>query len=157
MIPLSTILELWSVASAADTRFPDATSADDPRLQAWQAILGDTRPEDARDAVLRIVRRPQMQVMQPGHILDEVRTIRSERLAAVSTMDLVPPDDIAPGRYPEWLRAAKRAVGDGADAQAAMDQADLEFGASRRLLGPSMRKPMIEQQPRGLGRVGDAS
>lgn len=137
------VAELMTLAAAADTRFPALTGTADPRIKAWQGIL-DCRIEDARDAVLRIVRRPQLQVMQPGHILDEVKALRKERLKVVSDDALVPPDELAPGQYPAWLRAARRHLGDGRTIEYALEAADVEMGASRRMLGPSTKHRVHE-------------
>lgn len=143
MIDRPELAELLTIAAAADTRFPALTGTQDPRLAAWATILGDVRLEDAQEAVMRIVRRPQMQVMQPGHVLDEIRVLRRERVKALGDDDLTPPDDLLPGQWPAWLRAARRAVGDGLTAQEAMDVADVELGIThRRMLGPSTGRPL---------------
>ena len=153
MIEIDELAELMAVAAAADTRFPALTSTQDPRLAAWQQIL-TCRGEDAREAVMRIVRRPQMQVMQPGHILDEVKALRKERIKAVSEDALVPPDDLQPGRYPEWLRCVRRHIGDGQDVDYALEAADTELGVTRRLLGPSVRHELPKPGPRGMRATG---
>lgn len=130
---------LLAIAAAADTRFPGLQGTQDPRLAAWQEILGPTRLSDATEAVMRIVRRPQLQVMQPGHVLDEVKVIRKERLRAIGEDALVPPDGLEPGRYPAWLREARRHIADGQELEYAIEMADAAEGASRRMLGPSTR------------------
>lgn len=141
---------LLAIAAAADTRFPGLQGTQDPRLAAWQEILGDTLLEDAHQAVMRIVRRPQLQVMQPGHVLDEVKLIRKERLRAIGEDALVPPDGLEPGRYPAWLREARRHIADGRDLSYAIEQADAAEGASRRVLGPSTKHTIGElMQGRG--------
>ena len=52
--------------------------------------------------------------------------------------------------YPEWYRAAKRYLGDGLSTGDAMEAADADFRASRRMLGPST-KHTIGELMRGEG------
>lgn len=147
MIQPDELAELLTIAAAADTRFPALTGTRDPRLAAWAAILGDVRLEDAHEAVMRIVRRPQMQVMQPGHVLDEAKALRAERLKAVGDEALVPPDNLPLGenggsQYPQWLRAAKRYVGDGLSVEDALAAADAELSVQRHLIGPAVHRQL---------------
>lgn len=158
-----TITEMLTLAAAADTRFPAPAGIDDPRITAWQAILAETLPEDAKAAVLRIIRRPQLQVMQPGHVLEEVRVLRRERIKAVSESELVPPDDLQPGAWPLWLRAVRRHIADGLPIEDALREADRDAGEwmlpsprPRRLVGPSVHRthPALEPGRRGMQVLG---
>ncbi|UQN29456.1 hypothetical protein [Brachybacterium kimchii] len=158
MIRIDQMAELLTIAAGADTRFPGLSSMQDPRLAAWVQILGETRYEDAEAAVLRIVRRPQLQVLQPGHVIAEVKVLREERVKAAGDHALTPPDGLPPGRWPEWLRSAKHAIGDGCTPEQAMDLADHQISAAypnakleRREL-PASRRPLVieEHQPRGM-------
>lgn len=139
---IGVVAEIMAIAAAADTRFPALESTTDPRLTAWVMLLGDVRPDDAREAVVRIARRPQLQVMQPGHLLDEIRAMRKERVKAVPDAALVPPDGLQPGQYPGWLRAARGHIADGRSVEYALEAADVEFGASRRMIGPTVKREL---------------
>lgn len=158
---------LLAIAAAADTRFPALSSATDPRLGAWSEILGETRLVDAHEAVMRIVRRPQLQVMQPGHVLDEVKLIRKERLRAIGEDVLVPPEGLEPGRYPAWLRVVRGHVADSVPLEEALAMADEvervraeELDGprvSRRMLGPSVSRAVVGDLPRGMSSARTAT
>lgn len=130
------IAELLTIAAGADVRFPGLDSTQDPRIGVWQGILDGIRYVDAYEAMMRIVRRPQLQVLQPGHVIAEVKAIRDARLKAISAGDLVVPPEAADEDFLAWLRAARQAVADGCTVDEANEVADRAVGIDRRLTGP---------------------
>lgn len=136
------VAEVMTILTALD-RWLQVT---DQQVQVWQQALvashaklafHPVRLADARAAAVRLVTNREKADATPGLLIGEVVQLRGDRRKAVPEDALVPPDELAPGRYPEWLRAARRHVSDGATVEYALEAADTELGASRRMLGPS--------------------
>lgn len=143
------VAEVMTILTALD-RWLQVT---DQQVAVWQqALLAShkrlgfipVRLVDAREAAMRIVTTREKADATPGLLIGEVVRLRGERSDAVSASALVPPEDLRPGQYPEWLRAAKRHIGDGASIEYALEAADMEMGASRRMLGPSTKHTVQE-------------
>lgn len=146
------IAQVMTIFAGADTRFPAPAPPRpdgvggmvvDPRIEAWRGILAEARFEDVWEAALRLCRRGMLQVVQPGHVLDEVRVLRAERLRAVSDADLVPPV-LPEGGFVPWLREARRGVADGLPVAEAVARADSVAGGERRELGPPVGRPVLD-------------
>ena len=138
--------EVMTILTALD-RWLQVT---EPMAVVWAQALNTAgvRLEDAREAAIRlVVGRPKADAT-PGLLIGEVRDLRRERIRAAGDDALVPPDDLRPGGYPQWLRAAKHAVADGMPVAVALEAADLEVGVTRRQIGP----PVARTIPTTLGR-----
>lgn len=96
---------LLSMASAFDNRKPDADAA-----RAWSAALDGLRFEDCRDALIEHY-KTSTDYLMPVMIRTAVRRIRSKRIAEVG--DLIPPPGLSELEQRQWLRDAKRRIGDG--------------------------------------------
>lgn len=96
---------LLSMASAFDNRKPDPDAA-----RAWSAVLDDLRFEDCRDALIEHY-KTSTDYLMPVMIRTAVRRIRSKRIALVG--DLIPPAGLSEPESRQWLRDAKRRIGDG--------------------------------------------
>ena len=96
---------LLSMASAFDNRRPDADAA-----RAWSAALDGLRFEDCRDALIEHY-KTSTDYLMPVLIRTAVRRIRSKRIAEVG--DLIPPPGLSELEQRQWLRDAKRRIGDG--------------------------------------------
>ena len=96
---------LLSMASAFDNRRPDADAA-----RAWSAALDGLRFEDCRDALIEHY-KTSTDYLMPVLIRTAVRRIRSKRIAEVG--DLIPPSGLSELEQRQWLRDAKRRIGDG--------------------------------------------
>lgn len=135
------ISEILTLIAGCDTRFPaiqppqrmlDGTVQVDPRITAWSAILGDIPIEDLRQATLNLVRQPMLQVMQPGHLHEEVKRIQLERAKDKQKHELTPPEGLEPGVYPLWLQATKNLIRRGVEPEAAMVESAQKFGGHYR-------------------------
>lgn len=82
---------------------------------AWAGILTDTRFEDAREAVVALGSQSlevgRSRYIEPGHIIGEVRRIRTRRIEGASLPD--PPAGLTAHDYREWLRTQQAAIADG--------------------------------------------
>ena len=96
---------LLSMASAFDNRKPDADAA-----RAWSAALDGLRFDDCRDALIEHY-KTSTDYLMPVLIRTAVRRIRSKRIAEVG--DLIPPPGLSELEQRQWLRDAKRRIGDG--------------------------------------------
>ena len=96
---------LLSMASAFDNRKPDADAA-----RAWSAALDGLRFEDCRDALIEHY-KTSTDYLMPVLIRTAVRRIRSKRIAEVG--DLIPPPGLSELETRQWLRDARRRIGDG--------------------------------------------
>lgn len=130
---------------------------EDARLAAWHLVLGDIDYELAARGLAELYRAPQMMRLQPGHVFEAAETVRRRNVAAADLDQLLPPQEIAaasdPGelsRLPEWKQAAIRAVGRGFSVDEAQTIADDELRISRKLIGPSRGRGVLEEKPRGL-------
>lgn len=141
--------EVMTVLTAMD-RWLQVT---EPMAVVWaQALTAKgIRLEDARAAAMRLVTGRAKADATPGLLIDEVRALRRDRLRAAGEDALVPPDNLEPGWYPQWLRAAKRYVGDGLPVPAALDAADLEVGVTREELGPPASRSLGHVIERAVG------
>lgn len=107
-------MRLLAVAASFDNRKPDKDAA-----VAWSVALGDLPWVDCRDAILEHYSQTSEWLM-PAHVKAIVGRLRTKRLADAG--DLLPPDfshigDEAEEEYATraWLKAARKAVADGAD------------------------------------------
>lgn len=141
------VAEVMTILTALD-RWLQVT---EEQVKVWQQVLRASHPklafrpvrlEDARAAAVRLVTEREKADATPGLLIGEVVRLRTERQKAVSAASLVPPDSLAPGQYPQWLRAAQRHVGDGKPVRAALDAADSDMGVGRRALGPAQPRPL---------------
>ena len=96
---------LLSMAAAFDNRKPDPDAA-----RAWAAALDGLRFEDCRDALIEHY-KTSTDYLMPVLIRTAVRRIRSKRIAEVG--DLIPPPGLSELEQRQWLRDAKRRIGDG--------------------------------------------
>jgi hypothetical protein len=79
----------------------------------WAGVLRDVRYADALEAVRRVPRRDGF--IDPADIVDEVRSIRQQRLEAAGFDALTPNvDPELAGAYAAELRALRTAIADGA-------------------------------------------
>ncbi len=78
--------------------------------QLWHEVLEDMRFEDARQAVVNLVRRSPAYIA-PADIRGEVRRIRDKRLE--STLLPIPPADLTPVQTIAWQRRVTREIADG--------------------------------------------
>lgn len=103
---------LLTVAAAFDNRKPDADAA-----KAWAAALGEMPFVDCRDAVVAHYRKTTDWIM-PAHVLERVQRVRDKRIAD-SEGALTPPPHAREGdAHRDWLRDAKRRLGDGEPVEA---------------------------------------
>lgn len=141
--------EVMTILTALD-RWLQVT---DEQAHLWANVLNakKVRLADAQEAAYRLITTREKADATPGLLLGEVQRMRAERIQAGERY-LLPPDrglvSEDGGRevslYPEWYRAAKRYLGDGLSTGDAMVAADAEFGASRRMLGPSTKHTIGE-------------
>ena len=147
--------EVMTILTALD-RWLQVT---DEQAVLWATVLTakGVRLEDAREAAYRLITNREKADATPGLLLGEIGRMRAERIKAGERY-LLPPDrglvSEDGGRevslYPEWYRAAKAYLGDGLAPEEAMQAADAEFQASRRMLGPSTKHTIGElMQGRG--------
>ncbi len=97
---------------------------DDDTPEAWTPLLTETPREDARVAVMAILRRSRY--VAPLDIVDEVKRMRRERLERVGFKTIAPnvnPDDEAAQR--RELLALREAIASGEFTQADRDQYEL--------------------------------
>ena len=147
--------EVMTILTALD-RWLQVT---DEQAHLWANVLNakKVRLEDAQEAAYRLITNREKADATPGLLLGEIQRMRAERIRAGERY-LLPPDrglvSEDGGRevslYPEWYRAAKRYLGDGMSTVDAMEAADADFRASRRMLGPST-KHTIGELMRGEG------
>lgn len=156
------IAELISMARGFDDRIEEVTEArpdphhpgrviEDARVSAWHMILGDIDPELAARGLAELYQEPQMMRLQPGHIYQAAERVRRRNVANADVDRLQPPDELAASsdpremsRLPVWRQAAIRAIGRGASIEDAQQYADDELHVSRRLLGPAVRRDLLE-------------
>lgn len=138
--------EVMTILAALD-RWLQVT---DEQAHLWANVLNakKVRLADAQEAAYRLITNRPKADATPGLLIGEVRDLRRERIRAAGDDALVPPDDLRPGGYPQWLRAAKHAVADGMPVAVALEAADLEVGVTRRQIGP----PVARTIPTTLGR-----
>ena len=76
---------------------------------AWHLLLKDVRAEDAMQGLIELARTSPF--VSPAEIRQQVKRIRSKRIAEVG--DLIPPAGLSELEQRQWLRDAKRRIGDG--------------------------------------------
>ena len=96
---------LLSMASAFDNRKPDEYTA-----RAWAAALDGLRLEDCQEALIEHY-KTSTDYLMPVMIRTAVKRIRSKRIAEAG--DLTPPPGLDVDETREWLREARRRIGDG--------------------------------------------
>lgn len=160
----SEVIKVITEMNVVDPRVEPVTSPHDPRIGLFYDVLQEFPYHQAEAAVREYASESHMVVMQVGHVAERIRGIRRRNLEQVQIADLVPPDGLAPGQYPEWAQLARMAVMDGApDAAAASEWADSEMvrlaekakkelSIERRELG-APRGPLQVSQIRGQARM----
>lgn len=98
---------LLTVAAAFDNRKPDEDAA-----KAWAMALGDLPFLDCRDAIVAHYQASSEWLM-PAKVITEVRRVRSKRIAEGEGQLTPPPHAREGAALHEWLRVAKRRLGDG--------------------------------------------
>lgn len=79
--------------------------------QVWHTVLADLRMVDCQQAVINLV-TASSRYTAPADVRHEVRRIRDKRLEGMDVIQ--PPADLAPwGGYIPWLKATRKAIGDG--------------------------------------------
>ncbi|MGQ4574922.1 hypothetical protein ACUH93_00700 [Dermabacteraceae bacterium P7006] len=145
MIEYHHLADIFGMIAAADTRFPppepprrnpDGTQRHDNRFPVWQRLLEGLRPEDVNEAAVRLTRRVMVQVIQPGHLIEEVKQLRKERTRSIDESTLVPPAGLPSGSYPFWRRKVTQLIGDGYSQDEAIQLADAAMNAPR-IEGPT--------------------
>lgn len=105
--------------------------------QAWNAVIGDLRFDDCRDAVIAYYRESSYSIT-PADVRSKVMSVRRARIAdRVAPLPPVDPADVR--AYQEWQQAWYRAVGDGLTDQEAESVADLSLGVARKALQQAHR------------------
>jgi hypothetical protein len=103
---------LLAVAAAFDNRKPDPDAA-----MAWSLALTGLPFIDCRNAIVDHYRRTTEWLM-PAHVLELVKRVRDKRIADHSA-ELTPPPECREGdAHRDWLREAKRRLGDGEPVEA---------------------------------------
>lgn len=149
------VVAVIAAMNAVDHRVEPVLRNDDPRIGLFHKVLARFPYRQAEEAIVEYASEHHNVAMQLGDVVEHIRTIRGRNLDRVSRADLVPPDGLAPGQYPEWVQIARQAVADGApDAAAAAAWADAELV---RLAEVNNRELEIERRelgaPRGPLRV----
>ena len=103
---------LLTVAAAFDNRKPDPDAA-----QAWALALGDLPFTDCRDAIVAHYRKTTEWLM-PAHVLELVKRVRDKRIADHEGALTPPPHAREGDAHRDWLREAKRRLGDGEPVEA---------------------------------------
>jgi hypothetical protein len=96
---------------AAIAQSAPAQKFDDDTPAFWAVLLEDVRYEDAREAVVRLLKRQPF--VAPADIVAEVKVIRDDRLDRTELpVPNVDPDD--PRAHLDEIRALRSAIADGA-------------------------------------------
>ena len=121
------VARLLTMAAAFDQR-----TIGDADIEAWAAVIGDLRFEDAQSGLIAHYREETTRIM-PAHVLERVTEIREARLREAGTIPI--PEHLAD--YPiaelEWRDAAARAVADGRPLPEAPSEAELRARAVREI------------------------
>ena len=96
---------LLSMAAAFDNRKPDPDAA-----KAWAAALDDVRFEDARLALIQHF-KTSTEYLMPVMIRTAVRKMRAKRID--DHPPLTPPPGLTVLETNQWLKEARRRIGDG--------------------------------------------
>lgn len=98
---------LLTMASGVDNRKIDETG---DTAKAWAAILDDIRFDDARVALIEHF-KTSTEYLMPVMIRTAVKRMRKKRID--DHPPLTPPPDLTPLETIDWLKAARRRIGDG--------------------------------------------
>lgn len=101
----------------------------------WAVVLESVPYEWARDFVLAKAKEGAP-VRDVTSIAAGYKSYRKSVIAAHS-QELVPPDELPPGAQGQWLRLARRALGDGAPVRDASAWADTQMQVTRALTAGS--------------------
>lgn len=105
--------------------------------QAWNAVIGDLRFEDCRDAVIAHYQESPHPIT-PADVRTWVAKVRKARIGdRVAPLPPVDPEDIE--SYKAWQREWYRAIGDGQETDEAEQSADLALGIARKALPQAHR------------------
>lgn len=104
-IRLCRMVKALCPSQAFDTYTPDA----------WSIVLAPYRYEDARDAVAALASMDlepgRSRYIEPGHIIAQVKRIRTRRVEEHPPVD--PPLGLDSAQYIAWQRDATRRIADG--------------------------------------------
>ena len=98
---------LLTMASAVDNRKIDDTG---DTAKAWAAMLDDVRFEDAREALIQHF-KTSTDYLMPVMIRTAVRKMRAKRID--DHPPLTPPPGLTVLETNQWLKEARRRIGDG--------------------------------------------
>lgn len=147
------VVAVIAAMNAVDHRVEPCVRNDDPRIGLFYRVLEKYPYRQAEEAIVEYAAASHMVVMQVGNVVEGIKAIRGRNLDRVQVADLVPPDELEAGQFPEWTQLARQAIADGApDAAAAARWADTSLDVSRREIGPS-RGPLNVSQIRGQARM----
>jgi hypothetical protein len=147
------VVAVIAAMNAVDHRVEPVLRNDDPRIGLFHKVLGPYPYRQAEEAIVEYASESHNVVMQVGNVVEGIKRIRGRNLDRVSRAELIPPDELEPGQYPEWVQLARQAIADGApDARAAAQWADESLDVSRREIGPSVG-PLSVSQIRGQARM----
>ena len=147
------VVAVIAAMNAVDHRVEPVVRNDDPRIGLFHKVLGKYPFRQAEEAIVEYASEPHNVVMQVGNVVEGIKRIRGRNLDRVSRAELIPPDELEPGQYPQWVQLARQAIADGApDASAAAEWADGSLGLSRREIGPPLG-PLSASQIRGQARM----
>ena len=147
------VVAVIAAMNAVDHRVEPVVRNDDPRIGLFHKVLWRYPFSQAEEAIVEYASEPHNVVMQVGNVVEGIKRIRGRNLDRVSRAELIPPDELEPGQYPEWVQLARQAIADGApDASAAAQWADGSLGVSRREIGPPLG-PLSASQIRGQARM----
>ena len=133
----SEVVKVITEMNVVDPRVEPIRSETDPRIGLFHDVLAAYPYHQAQAAIREFASEPNMVVFQIGNVVEGIKAIRRRNLDRVQVSELVPPDELEPGQYPEWAQLARQAVADGApDARSASEWADGSLGLSRREIGP---------------------
>lgn len=149
----SEVVKVITEMNVVDPRVEPIRSETDPRIGLFYDVLAAYPYHQAQAAIREFASEPNMVVFQLGNVVEGIKRIRRRNLDRVQVSELVPPDGLEPGQYPQWAQRARQAVADGApDASAASEWADGSLGVSRREIGPPLG-PLSASQIRGQARM----
>lgn len=124
---------ILAMVSALDTRrvFGEIDA------QAWNAVIGDLRFDDCREAVIAHYKESPHPIT-PADVRNRVSVVRRARIGdRVAPLPPVDPGDVQ--AYQKWQLAWYRGVGDGLTEDEAEKVADVELGVARKALSTAPR------------------
>ena len=133
------VVAVIAAMNAVDHRVEPVLRNDDPRIGLFHKVLAAYPYRQAEQAIVDYASSSHNVVMQVGDVVEHIKAIRRGNLDRVQVADLIPPDSLQPGQFPEWAQLARQAVADGApDARSASQWADESLSVSRREIGPAV-------------------